>query len=153
MTERDDRAEGGDPSPEPHPGLPSARERAPVGDREGGSSRRERGQRGGRDAFSRPKPARELTRPDPEPPPDEEPERALSVGEERWTVRVLGRAGGTSGVRTAPLLLLGFSRDGAPSREALVVGRELGGLTDDALERALAGARQEAEAKRGEPAG
>jgi hypothetical protein len=94
-----------------------------------------------------------LTRLDPEPPPDEEPERALSVGEERWTVRVLGRAGGTSGVRAAPLLLVGFSRDGAPSREALLVGSELGALTDDALERALAGARVESEGRRGEPAG
>jgi hypothetical protein len=73
----------------------------------------------------------------------------LSVGEERWAVRVLGRAGGTSGVRAASLLLLGFSTDGAPAREALVVGRELESLTDEALERALAASRPEPGEDRG----
>lgn len=140
MTERDDGAEGADRGPESRPGLPSARDSVPEG-RGRGASGRGRGRRGGDDASSRPRPARDLARPDP-PPAPEPVERLLAVGEERWTVRVLGRAGATSGVRAADLLLLGFSRDGGPSREALVVGRELASLTDETLERALAGARE-----------
>jgi hypothetical protein len=56
-----------------------------------------------------------------------------------WWARVLGSAGG-SRARSAPLLLVGFRQDGAqePTLEALVAGRVLADVPDDALEGALA---------------
>jgi hypothetical protein len=63
----------------------------------------------------------------------------------RWTVRVLGRSGRASGA-TAHLLLLGFWEGDAvgdePSLEAMVAGRTLQGVSTEALEAALSGARK-----------
>ena len=58
-----------------------------------------------------------------------------------WRVTVLGKAGrGTA--RAAPILLLGFTREGqaGPSEtlEVTVAGRALGDLSQEALEAALA---------------
>ncbi len=57
-----------------------------------------------------------------------------------WTVGVLGRSGRVA-ARSAPLLLLGFSPEGAggaaPTLEATVAGRALGELSDDVLQAAL----------------
>jgi len=55
-----------------------------------------------------------------------------------WWARVLGSAGGARGT-SAPLLLLGFRREGADSatHEALIAGRALSDVPDDALEAAL----------------
>jgi hypothetical protein len=83
----------------------------------------------------------------PSPTAPDVDEVTISLGDEQWRVRVLGRSGG-SGRTKAPLLLLGFSpteTGAAPAegqrhhREALVVGAMLEGLSRLALEEALAG--------------
>ena len=65
----------------------------------------------------------------------------IMVAGERWTARLRGRSGRAG---AAPLLLVGFWRDGpgpadggAPELERLVVGRTLAGLGVRALEAAL----------------
>jgi hypothetical protein len=78
--------------------------------------------------------------------PDAEAVR-LEVDGVRWTVRVLGRSGG-SGAGVTPLLLLGFwkgeprgeretDRPGPHAREALVAARTLSGLSEGDLGDAL----------------
>ena len=67
-------------------------------------------------------------------------EVALEADGALWTVRVLGRAGG-SDTRSPPLLLLGFwagGREAESHREATVVARTLAELTPSRLEDALA---------------
>jgi len=67
-------------------------------------------------------------------------EAQIEVADERWTVRVLGRAGRASGA-SPPLLLLGFwrpeSSDPTPALEAMVVSSALGNLSEEALAEAL----------------
>lgn len=63
-------------------------------------------------------------------------ETEIQVDDERWIVRVLGRAGRASG--TSPrLLLLGFWKpgdsEGTPLREVMVVSRTLDDLSEEAL--------------------
>jgi hypothetical protein len=71
----------------------------------------------------------------------------ISLENEQWRIRVVGRSGGAGGTK-APLLLLGFWQAEAGAapvegqrhhREALVVGATLEGLSEVALEEALAG--------------
>ena len=89
----------------------------------------------------KPTPVRELIGETPLQPAESDVAEAFVEAEGiRWTVRVLGRSGRASG-GSAPVLLLGFWEDGgsvdAPSFEAMVVARELGGLSAEALEAAL----------------
>lgn len=91
-------------------------------------------------ARHKPTPAREIKGEAPSPPIESDVAEAhVEVRGTRWTVRVLGRAGGASGA-SPPLLLLGFweSDADAPSLEAMVVGRNLEELSAHALEAALA---------------
>ena len=78
-------------------------------------------------------------------------EATVEVDGTSWTVRVRGRSGGTSAVKT-PLLLLGFwnaqSTTSLPDREALVVGRLLVDMTAGDLETALAESRDPADPDR-----
>lgn len=68
----------------------------------------------------------------------------VEVDGDGWTVRVLGRSGGSMPSRV-PMLLLGFWQEGddgrEPAREALVVGRTLEALSGADLEGALRSAR------------
>jgi hypothetical protein len=96
-----------------------------------------------RPATARPKlvPAREAAATDSATPAVEPDvaERKLEISGQRWTVKLLGRSGATSGA-PAPLLLLGFWRgepEGTAERERLVVGTALSSLGDDRLEAAF----------------
>lgn len=95
-------------------------------------------------ARAKPTPVRALNG-DPPPAPEADlAEAALEVGGEQWTVQVLGRAGGVSGV-APPLLLLGFwsgRAAGEPELERLVSGASLASLSAEELETALAGAKR-----------
>lgn len=141
-----DRPEPSQPGPVDSAGkLPSARataggERGSQPDRShprGGGRRGKRGARG-----QRPTPARTLVRDEAEPTlqPDAA-EACVEMGDETWTVRVLGRSGGSKDGAT-PLLLVGFwasdSKDGPHDREALVVGRTLAELNSFDLEASFA---------------
>lgn len=118
--------------------LPSARDAAPGDENPKVSERAEqsgsrRGKRRGRSTT--PTPARALaktTSPDASLEPDAT-EASVEVENETWTVRVLGRSGGSRDGAT-PLLLLGFwapgSEDTDHGREVLTVGRRLGELSD-----------------------
>jgi hypothetical protein len=89
----------------------------------------------------KPTPAREMAPPPAGPPLEADlAETQLELGETRWTVRVLGRAGRASGT-TPPLLLLGFWEDESldqPSLEVLVAAKSLRTLTTDRLQEAFA---------------
>lgn len=94
-----------------------------------------------RPGASKPTPARELNGETRVPPTEADvSEVHIEVGGTSWAVRVLGRSGSASGA-SPPLLLLGFWDDGdasgAPSLEAMVVGRTLETLSVEALEEAL----------------
>ena len=104
----------------------------------------------------KPTPVRDLATPGVSPgaSPDVEPdvgEATLEVDGTSWTVRVRGRSGGASAVKT-PLLLLGFwkaqSATSPPDRETLVVGRLLADMTAGDLETALAESREPADPDR-----
>ena len=80
----------------------------------------------------------------PSPTEADAEEVEVEVGGDSWTVRVLGRAGGSMPSRV-PMLLLGFWQEGAhggePALEALVVGRTLEALSGADLECAFRSAR------------
>lgn len=80
--------------------------------------------------------------PSPGVPPDPDvSELRVSGRGGSWRVRLLGRSGRAS-ARSAPLMLLGFSPEGAgdsaPTLEATVAGRSLAELSDESLHSALA---------------
>ncbi len=89
-------------------------------------------------APTTPTPVRAVAAPLPAPPEAgrSATDAELRTGDERWTVRVLGRSvSGPSSART-PFLLLGFfdaDEPSEPRREALVVGRDLADLTESEL--------------------
>lgn len=98
-----------------------------------------------------PTPVRSLMAPatevevDEEATPEPEGDATVEVDGELWTARVVGRSLGGPSAAPVPLLLLGFFRSPdarAPQREALVVGRTLGGLSNAALEAALRVSRE-----------
>jgi hypothetical protein len=81
----------------------------------------------------------------PEPAtPADTAELTFVAGGADWTVRVLGRAGGSAPARV-PMLLLGFwegdGEGGDAGREALVVGRTLQDLSPEEVQRAFASSR------------
>ena len=130
--------------------LPSARDIAAppspaAGTDAGPAGRPGRGRGGRRDRspHGKPRPARDMVRPDVAPPVEPEEEVAeLEVDGAKWSVRVLGLSGSAPGGRAAPLLLLGFTPagalfPGAVEREALVVGRSLEALSESTLEQAF----------------
>jgi hypothetical protein len=81
--------------------------------------------------------------PTPTTPVPEEPETMVSGRGGMWRVTVLGRSGRAE-ARSAPLMLLGFSSDppGAARLEAMVAGRSVLDIPQEALESALARARE-----------
>ncbi len=153
MTDSSDARDGERQPGPPKPARPRSARKAEEAGADGRARKRARGsakRSGGGKArdegnprAAKPTPVRAMAAveaPPPPVPPDLE-EAEVTVDEIRWTIRVVGRAGGARPSDT-PLLLLGFWPEGAlegdRAREAMVVGRSLAGMTPAALEDAVA---------------
>ena len=142
MNESDSDGDRGRSSPAPRrpprPVRPSGVPREGSDDEGGGG--------GGRRESKKPTPVREMPAVEAPPPSPAEPdleEAEVSIDDDSWVVKVLGRSGGKRASAT-PLLLLGFwpeEAEGEHRLEALVVGRTLAELTPAALR----GAHREAQ--------
>lgn len=130
-------------TPERDPGFPPTPAPVRAG---GGHGVTEPGESAAEPSEFKPTPARVMAAAEEEAPciePTVE-EARLDVDGASWSVRVLGRAGG-SGASAVPVLLLGFwpgsEPEGDPRLERVVAGRSLDAMSDSDLRAAFSGAR------------
>jgi hypothetical protein len=130
-------------TPERDPGIPSAPAPVRAG---GGDDVAEPGESAEAPSEFKPTPARVMAAAEGEGPGVEPTveEACIDVEGAPWSIRVLGRAGG-SGASAVPVLLLGFwpgsEPEGDPRLERVVAGRFLETMSESDLREALSGAR------------
>lgn len=133
--------DAGSSGPKPARPMPVGRQEGPKPSRPRSARHSSTSKLAGDDSASdraKPTPVRDMAAVDAPPPPVEPDveEARVVVNDDEWTVRVVGRAGGSAPSAT-PLLLLGFWPVGGAeegrTREALVVGRSLAQMTPAAL--------------------